>query len=133
MAKVARLVAKKGGKTDAPAAPAWLSPEARDEWERVAPVLHDRGALTQATIGTLETYVASAATVRQCEVAIAKEGVTVTGPGGIPRAHPCLGMKNKAAAVALQLAKRLGLFDDAERAKGGGGSDDDPYRALGID
>lgn len=132
-AKVTKLTAKSGGRSPAPPPPEWLGTEARAEWERVAPVLHARGALTAATLGALETYASSVASVRQCEAAIAREGVTVTGPGGIPRAHPCLGMKNKAAAVALQLAKRLGLFDDAEKAKGkGGGDGDDPYRDLGI-
>lgn len=132
-AKVAKLVAKNGGKSPVPDAPEWLGAEARAEWARVAPVLHARGALTCATFGALETYVSSVATVRQCESAIAREGVTITGPGGVPRAHPCLGMKNKAAAVVLQLAKRLGLLEDAAAAKGRTSqSENDPYRDLGI-
>lgn len=129
--KVAKLVAKTGGKTTAPDAPEWLGAEAKAEWARVAPVLHDRGALTAATLGILESYCSAVGTVRQCEAALVG-GVTISTPSG-PKPHPCLGPKNRAAAVALQMAKRMGLFDDAERAKGKGArGDDDPYAALGI-
>lgn len=134
MSKVTRLRAVKGSKSAPPPPPAWLSPEAREEWARVAPILHRRGALTDATLGSLESYVSAVATVRQCEQALAREGVTITGPGGIARPHPCLGAKNRSAAIALQMAKRLGLFADAEKAKTSGGhGDDDPYAALGIE
>lgn len=130
MSKVTRLRPVKGDKTSPPPAPAWLSPEARAEWGRVAPVLHRRGALTDATLGILEGYCSAVGTVRQCEAALAREGLTVTGPGDHPRPHPCLGPKNRAAAVALQMAKRLRLFEDVEVAKTGGA--DDEYARLGI-
>ena len=60
---------------------------------------------------------------------MAREGFTVTGPGGVTRAHP-VGPKNRAAATVLQLTKRLGLLGDAPADKGGG--DDDPYADLGV-
>ncbi len=133
MAKVTKLTAHASAKPNIPEPPDWLSGEAKDEWERVAPVLSRRGALTPATLGVLESYACAVATVRQCEIAIAREGVTLSSPSG-SKPHPCLGPKNRAAAVVLQLAKRLGLFEDAERAKSNGGArDDDPYAALGID
>lgn len=130
-AKVTKLTAKNGGRSPVPPAPDWLGSEARAEWDRVAPVLHARGALTAATLGILEGYCSAVGTVRQCETALSG-GVTIATPSG-PKPHPCLGPKNRAAAVALQMAKRLGLFDDAEKAKGKGGADgDDPYTRLGI-
>lgn len=132
MAKVTKLVAKAGGRSPVPVAPEWLSDEARAEWDRVAPVLHRRGALTDATRGILESYCSAVGTGRQCEIALAREGVTITSPSG-SKPHPCLGAKNRAAAVALQMAKRLGLFSDAEQAKTGGGhGENDPYADLGI-
>jgi P27 family predicted phage terminase small subunit len=111
-------------------APSWLSDSAREEWDRVAPVLRARGRLTPEVEGLVATYCAAVATVREAEAAMAREGFTVTGPGGVTRAHPMVGPKNRAAATVLQLAKRLGLLTDAPPDKGGG--DDDPYADLGV-
>lgn len=111
-------------------APSWLSNSAREEWDRVAPVLAARGRLAPEMEGLVATYCAAVATVRMAELAMAREGFTVTGPGGVTRAHPMVGPKNRAAATVLQLTKRLGLLGDAPADKGGG--DDDPYADLGV-
>lgn len=111
-------------------APYWLSKPAREEWNRVAPVLAGRGRLTPDVEGLVATYCAAVATVREYEEALACEGFTVTGPNGATRAHPMLGPKNRAAATVLQLAKRLGLLADGPVNQPE--SDDDPYSELGV-
>jgi P27 family predicted phage terminase small subunit len=131
--KVTKLTTKAGGKLPVPEAPSYLSPEAREEWERIAPVLHDRSPLSPATCSLLEQYVAQVATVRQSEIAIAREGITLTGPNGIPRPHPLVGTKTRAGNIANQLAKRLGLFLDAEKATKGAGWSGDAYARFGVD
>ena len=111
-------------------APSWLSDSAREEWERVAPVLAGRGRLAPEMEGLVATYCAAVATVREAESAMAREGFTITGPNGVTRAHPMVGPKNRAAATVLQLATRLGLLGDAPADKGGAA--DDPYADLGV-
>jgi phage terminase small subunit len=81
-------------------------------------------------MGALETYVAQVATVRQCEAVIKAEGAMVKGPRGT-RPHPCIGAKNRASALVLQLARRLQLLPDAEAPAPV--ASNDPYAALGID
>lgn len=134
MTKVTKLRAVKGSKTAPPPPPGWLDPAAAEEWTRVAPVLHARGGLTVETEGLLATYCENVATVRLCSESIAKEGITITGPGGLPKPHPLVGMKNRASAIVVQLGKRLGLFTAATAsASNKGGGPDDPYAALGIE
>lgn len=114
----------------APKAPEWLSDEAREEWKRVAPILAARGVLDAGTMGALETYVTQVATVRQCEAVIKAEGAMVKGPHGT-RPHPCIGAKNRASSLVLQLARRLQLLPDPEAPAPA--ASNDPYAALGID
>lgn len=110
-------------------APPWLSDAAREEWGRVAPVLAKRGRLAPELEGLVATYCAAVATVREAEAAMAREGFTITGPGGVTRPHPMIGPKNRAAAAILQLAKRLGLLSDAPSKPP---EDSDDYADLGI-
>ena len=54
-------------------APDWLSKEAREEWDRVMPVLIDRKILTDADLGGLESYCICIGRVRQMETLIQAE------------------------------------------------------------
>lgn len=110
-------------------APHWLSDAAREEWQRVAPVLAERGGLRPEIEGLLTAYCTALATVREADVILAREGLTVTGPSG-PKVHPLVGPANRARAVALQLAKRLGLLSAAPAETKDNGKDD--YSDLGI-
>lgn len=51
----------------APAAPSWLSAEAKKEWRRVLPILLERRILTTGDLGSLENYCIAMARVREFE------------------------------------------------------------------
>lgn len=103
-----------------------MSAYAKDEWKRIAPALAKRGALVPEVLGIVAAYCSAIGTVREAEVTLAKEGMTVAAQQGGVRAHPLIGAKTQATSVALQLAKRLGLFDDLAPEA------DDEYSRLGI-
>lgn len=50
-----------------PAAPTWLSKEAKAEWRRVMPDLVERRVLTDADFGMVESYCTAIGRVRQIE------------------------------------------------------------------
>lgn len=84
------------------AAPDWLAEDARAEWARVMPVLTDRKILTDADLGSLESYCICIGRVRQMEAKIQTE------------AEPEMMLKlirvqDKAMASARQLAAEMGL------------------------
>lgn len=83
-------------------APAWLSKEARKEWDRVLPDLIERRILTTADLGGLENYCICIGRVRDTEALIQNE----------PDAEMQLKLirvQDKAMASARQLAAELGL------------------------
>lgn len=83
-------------------APSWLAKEAKAEWQRVMPVLIERRILTEADIGSLESYCICIGRIRQCEVQIQKE------PDPEMRLK-LIRVQDKAMASARQLAAELGL------------------------
>lgn len=69
--------------TGCPGPAAWLSPFAKDEWRRVAPVLHERRLLAADTMATLEAYCIAVGTVRACyQPPAAAQGGLFDVPGG---------------------------------------------------
>lgn len=117
---------------DPNAAPSWLSSASREVWGRVAPVLAARGTLTDETRDALSTYCSNVGLVRECDEVIAREGMTLTGPGGMSRPHPLLSVKVRAAAIVLQLAKRLRLLDAAAKASGSAAKVHDDFADLDL-
>lgn len=83
-------------------APAWLSVEARKEWDRVMPDLSQRKILTHADLGGLENYCISIGRVRDTEAMI-QEGQEPDMMLKLIR------VQDKAMATARQLASELGL------------------------
>ncbi|RWF07315.1 MAG: phage terminase small subunit P27 family, partial [Mesorhizobium sp.] len=64
--KPAGIVAGTSPVTKVPPAPTWLSKDAKAEWRRVAPILvNERKVLTEADLGTLESYCIATGTVRE--------------------------------------------------------------------
>lgn len=94
-----------------PKPPAWLSRFAKDEWRRVAPALAARGALTPEIQGLVAAFCSAIGTVREAEIILAKEGMTVAAQQGGVRSHPAISAKAQSSNIALQLGKKLGLFD----------------------
>lgn len=106
--KPASLIAGTSPVSDVPKAPAWLSKDAKAEWRRVAPILVERNVLTEADLGTLESYCVATARVRELERIIARDGLIVVTPQG-PKRHPAIGAQNASITSAKQLGAELGL------------------------
>ncbi len=92
-----------------PPAPSWLSKHAKAEWKRVAPILTlERKVLTEADLGTLESYCTATGTVRECQKTLNLDGLIIQSPNG-PKRHPALGIQNAAMTTARLCAGELGL------------------------
>lgn len=87
-----------------PRPPAWLGDDAKAEWRRVAPILVERNVLTDADLGTLESYCAAIGNVREAQRALNRDGLVVAG-----KRHPAFGILNAAQTTARLTAGELGL------------------------
>lgn len=94
--------------TKCPAAPAWMTKDAKAEWKRTAPQVHGRGHLTDDTRATLEAYCIAAGTVRETEEIMIREGRVIETKDG-PKRHPAFSMQSSAMREARLLAAELGL------------------------
>lgn len=97
-----QLVIDNDAMRKAPAAPGWLSSEAKKEWRRVVPILLERRILTTGDLGSLENYCIAMGRVREFEADMQVEtdaGVKVK----LFRAQ------DKSMASARLLAAELGL------------------------
>lgn len=83
-------------------APAWLSKEARREWDRVMPDLIQRRILTDADLGSLENYCLAIGRVRDTEALIQTEAEA-------DMQLKLMRVQDKAIATSRQLAGELGL------------------------
>ena len=112
-----RLVVDNGAISRAPAAPAWLSKDAKAEWRRVVPILVERRILTTADLGSLENYCAAIGQVREMERHLqehghvfeafkeTEDGIVSTGM----KRNPAVGIQSDAMTRARLLAAELGL------------------------
>jgi len=103
-----RLVVDNGAISKAPAAPSWLSGEAKKEWRRVVPVLIERRILTTGDLGSLENYCTAIGQIREMETILQKQG-HVIDIDGTPKRNPAVGIQADAMTRARLLAAELGL------------------------
>lgn len=95
-----------------PKPPAWLSKDAKAEWRRVAPILVERGVLTEADRGALEGYCTAMARVMEAERIIRVEGQFYAAASG-PKRHPAATTQDAALKTARLFMGELGLTPDA--------------------
>lgn len=100
--------------------PAWLSKHSKAEWRRVTPELAKRRILTNADLGSLESYCIAIGRVRELE-ALLRAGID-------PKLFR---MQDQAIKTARQLAAELGLTPvsrsrPAVRDNDNGEDDDNP-------
>ncbi|MEO4040361.1 phage terminase small subunit P27 family [Hoeflea sp. CAU 1731] len=91
-----------------PRPPAWLAKDAKAEWRRTMPLLVERRILTDADLGTLESYCTAVARIREAERTIANEGSTYMSTSG-PKRHPAVTIQDAAMKTARLCAAELGL------------------------
>lgn len=95
---------------NAPVAPGWLPAGARDEWNRVAPVLAERRILTEGDLGSLENYCLAIGQVKECQATLAAlDSAFFVGENGVPRPHPAIRVMHAAMTLSRQLAAEMGL------------------------
>jgi P27 family predicted phage terminase small subunit len=100
--------------TKAPAAPKWMSDEARAEWRRIMPRLIADRIITRADLTGVESFCVAAGRVREIEAAMRVQ----------PLDKVLFGMQNRAMQTARQLAAEYGL-SPVSRARVGRNSPDD--------
>lgn len=112
-------------------APKGLSRSAKAEWARLEPLLRSKGTLTAENEPLLRVYASNVGLLADLDRELA-DAAMIIEVNGIPRPHPLIGARNRAAATAIQLAKRLGILGNGSTPKGGGKADGDAYSDLGI-
>lgn len=101
--------------TKSPAAPKWLSEDARGEWKRIMPRLIADRVITRADLTGVENYCIAIGHVRAIERIFAADGLDKT----------LFGMQNRAMQTARQLAAEYGLSPVSRARVGSGAADDD--------
>jgi P27 family predicted phage terminase small subunit len=102
---------------EVPNPPDWLSEVAKEEWQRVAPELTNRGLLTPLDTGTLATYCETYSLWRGAQSTIAKEGATYES-GDLVKKNPATGIAQQAVRDLAMLARELGLVPTARQRLG---------------
>jgi P27 family predicted phage terminase small subunit len=108
------------------APPKYLTKVARQEWNRVAPLLLDAGLLTEADLGTLAAYCTAFAGWRECAALIAEQGQIVqvesstrTGRTTKPIRNPAVTLMLDYQRAMLAAAAKFGFSPyDRERIEG---------------
>ncbi|MBJ7578148.1 phage terminase small subunit P27 family [Devosia sp. MC532] len=114
--------------TEVPSPPSYFPKDAKAEWRKIAPILVlERKTLTEADLGTLESYCLSTSSMRQAQRIINVDGL-VTADG---KRHPAFGIMNAAQTTQRLCAAELGLTPvsrsrPAVRNDAGGDDDDSP-------
>ncbi|MBI0435414.1 phage terminase small subunit P27 family [Roseomonas sp. KE0001] len=111
-----------------PSPPAGLTEEARKEWRRVAPVLHQRKLLGDDTMATLEAYCRAVGAMRQYSVLMDTEGHVIEGRNG-PISHPAYKMLSIAMRDVRLYAAELGLTP-SRRGKHTDAPKADPWEGM---
>lgn len=113
-----------------PAAPEWLSDEARGEWDRVVPELARLDVLKAEDRAALAAYCETWATFVEATRIVALEGLTIDAKQGtLP--HPAVGIARNAGRELRTWAGQFGLTPAAENSLGIKGDDNgdesDPF------
>lgn len=113
------LKAIEGGRQKAPAAPDYLGTVAREEWQRAAPVLAERGLLTEADVSLLASYCQAVEAARECAEVLARDGRFFTVPGNLPKQHPAVRLELAYLESVRRYAAELGITAVARHRAGG--------------
>ncbi|MBK3561098.1 phage terminase small subunit P27 family [Streptomyces sp. MBT56] len=114
-----------------PEAPAWLSDEARAEWDRVLPGLSRLDLLKPEDRAALAAYCETWASFREATETVAREGLTIDAKQGtLP--HPAVGIARAAGRELRAWAAHFGLTPSTEQALARGAENEpDPNNPFG--
>ncbi|WP_172125404.1 phage terminase small subunit P27 family [Devosia sp. 919] len=125
--KPSTIVSGSSPVTVVPSPPSYFPKDAKAEWRKIAPILVlERKTLTEADMGTLESYCLSTSTMRQAQRIINVDGL-VTADG---KRHPAFGIMNAAQTTQRLCAAELGLTPVSRsrpHVRSEGNDDDNPF------
>lgn len=107
--------------------PAWLLPEAKKEWKRLAPALEAMGVLTMADLTAFEGYCQAYARWKEAEAFITQHGSIFQTPSGYVQQVPQVSIAQQNLKIMQSFCSEFGLTP-ATRARiiAGTGSEDGP-------
>jgi len=92
-----------------PECPDWLDDDAREEWNRQAPLLLKAGILTESDRAALTSYCIAWSRIRETEENIQTYGLTEKSDGGIQFARAMVKIQDRAMNQMRAYATELGL------------------------
>ena len=106
--------------------PAWLEPEAKKEWRRLAPALEAMGILTTVDISAFAGYCQAYARWKEAEEFISKHGSIFQTPSGYVQQVPQVSIAQQNLKIMQSFCSEFGLTPATRsRIIAGGGSDGD--------
>jgi len=91
------------------APPEYLNEYAKKEWERLAPILHNMGLLTELDYTAFEAYCQSYSNYRQASEQLDKQGLILTGRHGQTVKNPLNSIVNIYQQIMLKYLSEFGL------------------------
>lgn len=92
--------------------PAWLLPEAKKAWARIASLLTTLGLLTLLDVTALAGYCQTYARWKHAKKQLSQSGDQIPGAAGKPQPNPYLAIESKCAATMKSLATGFGIKHD---------------------
>lgn len=89
--------------------PAWLEPEAKKEWKRLAPSLEAMGVLTQADLTAFAGYCQAYARWKEAEEFISKHGSIFQTPSGYVQQVPQVSIAQQNLKIMQSFCSEFGL------------------------
>src|SRR5262245_46527009 len=88
--------------------PDHLDPDARNEWNRVAPMLHRNGLLTECDRDGLVLYCCHFARFLEAQRQLGQFGLVIRAKSGYPMLSPFLSIANEASRQCQKLLAEFG-------------------------
>ena len=106
--------------------PAWLEPEAKKEWKRLAPALEAMGILTTVDISAFAGYCQAYARWKEAEEFISKHGSIFQTPSGYVQQVPQVSIAQQNLKIMQSFCSEFGLTPATRsRIIAGSGSESD--------
>lgn len=99
-----------------PAAPKFLSKEARVEWDRITPILEDLGLISHLDLAAITMYCQTWGRIERYEKLVAEQTELCTSINGHIQPSPEMGVLNRAYQTAYKLLSEFGM-SPASRAR----------------
>jgi len=115
-----------------PTCPDWLAAEAKAEWKRLGPMLHNAGLLKLVDRAAFTVLCSSIGHLRRIDAELAKADIVTTGSMGQARANPLHSLRAQYAEQIRRMCGEFGLTP-ASRYKVGSTEplrDPDPMESL---